>query len=390
MLPICYSSDEVGAPTLNNVNGSLVGVLDAVLTTGFNPRSVTSITVASNVATAVIPTHSFVGGVGRRVLFAGASDAALNGVKTVTVVDANTVTFPAPGVANGVASGTLTAKRAPLGWTKLFSGTNKAVYQRTDPQATSMVLRVDDTGSGVASTTYARARMAESATDVDTLTAIAPLDTHLSGGVYVSKGTSDATAKRWVAVGDGRTLWFFSDDSAYPFSSYSGLHGFGFGDVTSWRSGGDAYGCLIWGGTSSTGANNTHYSTDTPTLAGGIYVARSVNHIGGSTAVSFRGRATGQYAGASTVGHAPYPSPVDGGCAIETAVLVPEYVTTGFPPFRGTARGVAHPLGAVTTVLHGQTLPNLVGTNDTFLCVGCTAQGSGSSGALLFNLTSEW
>ena len=388
MLPIYYSSDEVGAPTLNNVNGSLIGVLDALLTTGFNPRSVTSITVASNVATAVIPTHSFIGGVGRRVLFAGASDAALNGAKTVTVVNGNTVTFPAPGVADGTASGTITAKRAPLGWTKLFSGTNKAVYQRTDPQATPMVLRVDDTGSGVASTTYARARMAESAADVDTLTAIAPLDTHLSGGVYVSKGLNDATAKRWVAVGDSRTLWFFSDDSSYGFSTYGGLHGFGFGDLNSWRSGGDAYGCLVWGGASQSGGNYTHFSTDIPFLSSGIYIARPTNHIGGSIPAVFRGRMVGRYAGSNTASHAPYPSPVDGGCAIETAVLVPEYVASGTPVFRGTARGVAHPLGALGTALHGQILTDLVGTNDAFLCVGCLSQGD--AGALLFNLTSEW
>lgn len=388
MLPICYSSDEVGAPTLNNVNGSLIGVLDAVLTTGFNPRSVTSITVSGNVATAVIPTHSFTGGVGRRVLFEGASVAALNGAKTVTVVNSNTVAFPAPGVADGVASGTITAKRAPLGWTKLFSGTNKAVYQRTDPQATSMVLRVDDTGSGVASAIYARARMAESATDVDTITAIAPLDTHLSGGVYVSKGVNDATAKRWVAVGDGRTLWFFSDDNNYSFSSYGGLHGFGFGDLNSWRSGGDAYGCMVWGGLSTSGTNYTHLSSSSPSLSGGIYLARPTNHIGGATAAIFRGRLTGSFAGSNSAGHSPYPSDVDGGSAIETAILVPEYRATGLYPFRGTARGVAHPLGVIGGSLHLQMISNLVGTNDVFLCVSCTSQGD--TGALLFNLTSEW
>lgn len=389
MLPIYYSSDEVGAPTLNNVNGSLIGALDAILTTGFNPRSVTSIAVASNVATAVIPTHSFIGGVGRRVLFAGASDAALNGIKTVTVVNGNTVTFPAPGVADGTASGAITAKRAPLGWTKLFSGTNKAVYQRTDVTATPMVLRVDDTGSGVASATYARARMAESATDVDTLTAISPPETVMFG-VYVSKGTNDATAKRWVAVGDGRTLWFFSDDSTYSFSSYGGLHGFGFGDLNSWRSGGDAYSCLVWGGNATNGANLTHYSGETPGLTEGLYIARPTNHVGGSTAVAFRGRATGAYVGASSASHAPYPSPVDGGLAIETAVLVVERTALGSTPYpmRGTARGVAHPLGFTGAALHGQFLSNLIGSSDTWLCVG--AAGQGVAGMLMFNLTSEW
>lgn len=388
MLPIYYTSDEVGAPTLNNVNGSVVGVLDALLTTGFNLRSVTSVTVASNVATAVIPTHGFVGGTGRRVYFEGATPSGLNGIKTVTVVDTNTVTFPAPGIGNGTASGTITAKRAPLGWTKLFSATNKAVYQRTDSQATAMVLRVDDTGTGVASTTYARARMAESATDVDTLTAYAPQDAHLSGGVYISKGSNDSSAKRWIAVGDGRTLWFFSDDSSYPFASYSGLHGFGFGDINSWRSGGDAYGCLVVGGQSNNGQNRTHLSTDSPGLTEGIYVARPVNHIGGATAAAFRGRMVGQFVGATATSHSPYPSPVDGGMAVETAILVPEYTTVGSYPFRGTARGMAHPLGNVTAILHGQVLNNLVGSSDSWLCIGVVAQGN--PGTLMFNVSAEW
>jgi hypothetical protein len=208
--------------------------------------------------------------------------------------------------------------------------------------------------------------------------------------VYVSRGVSDTTAKRWMLVGDGRTFWLFTDDNTYSFASYGGLHGFGFGDLNSWRSGGDYYGCLVWGGNATNGANLTHYSGETPALAEGLYISRSTNHIGGSTAVAFRGRATNAYAGASSVSHAPYPSPVDGGLAIETAVLVVERTALGSTPYpmRGTARGVAHPLGFTGTSLHGQVLSNLIGSSDSWLCVGVTSQGA--SGMLLFNISSAW
>ena len=62
MLPIYYTSDEPGAPTLNNDNGSLISVLDAVLINGFGLKSVTSITVAGGLATVTCAGHQFTGG----------------------------------------------------------------------------------------------------------------------------------------------------------------------------------------------------------------------------------------------------------------------------------------------------------------------------------------
>ena len=46
-----FESTDAGAPTLNNAVGSMIAVLDACLITGYNSKSVASITVASGVAT---------------------------------------------------------------------------------------------------------------------------------------------------------------------------------------------------------------------------------------------------------------------------------------------------------------------------------------------------
>ena len=383
MLPIYYTSDEPGAPTLNNANGSLISVLDAVLINGFGLKSVTSITVAGGLATVTCAGHQFTGGVGRLVQIAGASPSALNGNQVATVVDANTFTFPTT-AANGTATGTITARRAPLGWQKVFGSTNKAIYGRTDPQATAMLLRIDDTGTGVASTTYARAVMCESATDVDTMTGVSPTTAQLSGGWYVSKGESSTAAKRWLIVGDERTVYVFTDRATYRWNSNNGLVPLVFGDINSYRSGGDAYGCIIGGGYN---ANDLCYLFSNATGSSASVVARANNQITPSPWVDIIGRSRG---GGLLGSDGPtYPSAVDGGAAIERTVHVRETDSAG--AVRGEYRGLAHPFANMSSVmqsLHGTLLTNAIGSSDSYLWVAHTNQGS--DGLVLFNLTSPW
>jgi hypothetical protein len=198
---VWYDSDETGAPTLNNVAGSAIGVLDACLVNGFNAKSVTSLVVASGVATATISAHGY--GVGRMVEFAGATPSGLNGRKKILSATNNTVTFDATGITDQTATGTITAKRSPLGWAKTYAGTNKAAYSRTDPAATAMMLRVVDDGT---SNYWARAVMYETMSDVDTGTGSTYTSYDGTGGHYIYKGVNDATAKKWILIGDGKTL----------------------------------------------------------------------------------------------------------------------------------------------------------------------------------------
>lgn len=390
MLPIWYSSTELNAPTLNNAAGSLIAVLDACLVNGFGLKSVTSITLSGTLATVTCTGHQFSGGVGKRVLIAGSSVTAINAAHEVTVVDANTFTFPT--TATGTVSGTLTAKRAPLGWTKPYSGTNLAMYQRTDGMATGMLLRVDDTGSTPASTTYARAFGVESATDVTTYSGQFPTQVQLANGVYVSKGLSNTTAKQWHLVGDGRTFHLFSDDGPYSATSHIGLHYFTFGDGDSWRSGGDPYCCVIGGGNGSNGENNSHTSI-LPTSVNGMYVARQTNLIGSSVKASYWGRGVNSPGNGSDSGGA-YPSPVDNGMALERTVLIREDNVNFQHPFRGRARGMAHPMGylnssdSIAGAFHAALTNGWLGTTDTYVSFIALSQSARSF--LFFNLTSEW
>lgn len=391
MLPIWYSSSELNAPTLNNAAGSLIAVLDACLVNGFGLKSVTSITLSGTLATVTCNGHQFSGGVGKRVLIAGSSVTAINAAHEVTVVDANTFTFPT--TATGTVSGTLTAKRAPLGWTKPYSGTNTAMYARTDGAATGMLLRVVDTATTPATTSYARAFGVESASDIGTYDGQFPTPAQFADGVYVSKGTSNTTAKQWHLVGDGRTLHLFTDDGAFPYySGYFGLHYFTFGDIDSWRSGGDSHSCLIGGGVDTNGGNYSHQSL-LPTSSTGVYLARPNNLIGSAVKASHWGRGVTAPGYASDSGGI-YPSPVDNGMALERTVLVREESAAFLHPFRGRARGVAHPMAylnssdASASSFHGSTKSGWIGTTDTF--VSFVALNNSSRSFLFFNLTSEW
>jgi hypothetical protein len=384
---IWYHSEETGAPTLNNVAGSLINVLDACLINGFNSKSVTSIVVASNVATATISAHGYE--TGKVVQFDGATPSGLNGQKRVTVTGTNTVTFPAPGISDGSASGTLTAVRPGLGWTKAYSGTSKAIYARTDVAATAMMWRVDDTAAGVASATYARAVMVESASGIDTYVAPSPTAAQLSGGHYLGKGVSNTTAKSWIVVGDELFVYVFLDDLTYSFASNGGLHPHGFGDFISYRAG-DAFGCMVGGGTSTSGITKMTSSSalgasvDTD---GNRCIARLSNQLGGSIFADMVAIApSGGLIGGSTAG--AYPSPVNNGIVIQRPVFLRETNASFGNPVRGEMPGLAAPVGSMGLVNHKQVFSNLTGFAGEMLCV--TTLNQNSVGNVLLDITGPW
>ena len=391
---VWYHSDETGAPVLNNAAGSLDAVLYACLVTGFNSQTVTSVVVAGEVATVTKAGHGFTDQA--IVEMGGAATGAINGRKLATVTGSGTFTFPAPGVADGTISGTITAKRAPLGWTRDKNSGNVSIYKRSDPTATAMGLRIDDTAAGVASASYARVRMLEAWTDVNSFTGPAPTDAQVSGGLYWPKGANSATAKPWVLVGDGKTFYLFTDGVSYPASSYSGLPNgiLGFGDLASYRAG-DAYCCWLSGSTSAadvpsgTGVGSAQLLG---TMSGsyGMTVARLSSTVGGPVTTNPHSlRGTQRFGGSGPV----YPSPVDNGMVLATPVLVGEINSVFGNPIRGELRGVADPLaslssGALASALHRQILSNVVGSSRRWFCVGYQQQAN--FGVVAFDATGPW
>lgn len=244
-----FYSAMAGAPAVSGTAGSLISALDACLVTGFGSKAVDSATISNGVCRL-----SFASGVSAAkqeavILISGASPASLNGEQKVKAVAAGWVEFKTD-LPDGAVTGSLSFKLAPLGWEKVFSKTNVAVYRPTDPASTRPFIRVDDTNAA-----FSRVQMYESMTDVDTGYGVSPA---LAGGWYWYKwNAAAATATYWLLVGDSRGFYFLNNMSVATASTQSGNPAVSryVGDLNSYRSG-DAWSAVVTG-FASTGFTQT-------------------------------------------------------------------------------------------------------------------------------------
>lgn len=285
-----FTSSMQGAPQLTNAWGDLVTMLDAVLVNGFNLKSIDSITRSGSVATATISAgHLY--RVDQVLLLAGSDQTEYNGEVPVISTTATTFTFAVTGTPATPATGTLTAKVAPLGFAIAFTGTNKRAYRSANVASNRPYLRVDNSLDAAYTTSYAKkgkVTMAESMTDIDTFVgAHAPYDPLLptkneigtGSGVTAMDGwykwyyartegnTTDTAAiatlnRNWVVVGDDRGFYFFPEwNGSYGRASYC------FTDFISYRSG-DAFNTLL-GATDFYAAANAGPSSPYPSACAG-------------------------------------------------------------------------------------------------------------------------
>lgn len=272
-----FHSSMVGAPVLSGTAGAMVGVLDACLKDGFGSKSVNTLVVSGGVATMTV-TGSHSAEVGTTVLVTGATPSGLNGDQKVTAVTGTSVSFATTEV-DGTATGTITFKMSPLGFSTPFTGTNLRAYRADSVESTRMYLRVDDTASQTC-----RVVGYETMSDVNTGLNAFPTNAQEVGGMYWGKSSlASSVARDWVLVGDERGFLIWGNFAA----NVQGVGAaFGFGDIISNKSG-DAYGCAIFG------ANNGINSTGSPvpgcigygmgtTAATFAYIARASTGLGGA------------------------------------------------------------------------------------------------------------
>jgi hypothetical protein len=384
---VWYDSSEAGAPVLNNAAGSLIGVLRACLVTGFNIKSVTSIVVASNVATVTCNGHAFSGKYSQDVLIQGASTAMINGRKQPTVVNANTFTFPAPGVADGSVSGTITAKRAPLGWVQQFSGTNSVIFKRSDMTATSVMLRIVDTNLAPATNTDARVFMVESATGINTFAGQAPTQTQLPNGQYWSKGLDTADSKQWALVGTSKGFYLWTQQASLILPGADEMvYVHQFTDFDSLKQG-DAFNTMLSGSSYETygvnGVDNYVFKPSLPSTQGDLscVVSRNYSQLGScATILALRPIISGSSA------YADSPSVIDAGFVLAGGVPLLE---------GGTPRAVRGRLPGIYDIYnnkpgnHYQIISNVPGTGGKTLML-MSGQFQGSSLQFAIDLTGPW
>lgn len=217
-----------------------------------------------------------------------------------------------------------------MGWTKPYTGTNKAAY-RSPAGTNQFYLRVDDSAAN-----FARIVGYEAMTDVDTGTGPFPTAAQVSGGLYLDKSTATAT-RAWKFISNGTMF--------YLFIQANGTNWFltAFGDFTSYKSG-DVYGtCIIAQTASGTASQNAAtVVTALASVTAGHYIARAYTQIGSSKQFGkFTDSVRNNNSSAIGVNGMTYPSPVEGGLH-----LAPVWMAEGAEGIRGLLPGLWAPMHA--------------------------------------------
>jgi hypothetical protein len=324
-----FRSTDAGAPNgLNNAAGTFLAIMEACLVTGYGSKTLSSLSVSSGVATATVNAgHGFTNfgdtGIGQVVLIEGATPSELNGEKRINVTGATTFTFAATGVADGSATGSITAKIAPAGWEKPFSGTNKAVYRQPYAFSNRRYLRIDDTG-----TTTARVRAYSYLEDVDGLNGLdlVPTDAQISGGGYISKSNA-ATVRDWYLIADDTTILFVG--LAVASQSYNVI--WHFGDAADLAGSADAYATFLITYSAFQNPGSTGYETVSGAKS---YVFREITQLGTSFSMNRGCKPTVKY-GLIAENADGYPPMGDG-----VLLLWPVYLFEPIAKYRGRVPGV--------------------------------------------------
>lgn len=382
-----YREDFPGAPVLNGAAGSLIGLLDACLCTGFGLRSATSLVVSGGVATLTLASDAKNDNLlDSVILVENSSIAALNGEQRVTWASSTELKF-ATAAADGTATGSITVKTAPAGWEKKFSGTNKAVFKSLAVEANTSYLWVNDTG-----TQSANVRMYETMADVDTGVGAAPTVAQLAPGGYWAKATvADVTPIRWDLFSDARAFYYCPAPAAANGTPYIGQGCWFYGDPIAFKSN-DAFSTAIFFGNQDNSYYTTHGSVFSTVTVAGPRVARGYSGLGSSVPCWAKPQS-----GSSTVSGADdflgaFPSQTDGALLLSEYILVDTALTGAQLVRRGRMPGARHaPQSALGEVFSRKDTVTVGGKRFYVTGANSAAYDTGASGGrMFFDITGPW
>lgn len=197
-----YVHTNSNAPQLDNVQGSMIAVLDACLVNGFGSQAVSSITATGTTATVTFGTaHNVVQG--QVIEIAGATQAEYNGQHRVTVDSATTLSFSFNGSGVSPATGTITMSLPPLGFDLAFTGAGKRAYRSSNELLeTRPYLRVVDATDPSWTSTYAKyakVGIVESMTGIDSMAGDQmPYDASNADKNWVGSGSGTSAINGWA------------------------------------------------------------------------------------------------------------------------------------------------------------------------------------------------
>ncbi|RWT69122.1 hypothetical protein [Aeromonas caviae] len=390
-----YASDMQGAPNLGDTAaGALTALLKAVLVTGFGTLTINSLVwdATEGAAKATIAGgHAYLQD--SVIEVSGASPAAYNGEHRAKKVSSTEVWFELDGGNPGsAASGAMSMKVAPLGWTLTHESADGmvAIYRPTDVSASGNVsLRIDNTAfsgwTGTANAYLAKVAMVEDVVDINTYTLIVE---------HRWPATGRYSDKRWDLVGDPQMLYFLP---AYATANYQFVYCFGY--LKSVKPG-DRYHAVLSNypsllATETTrnwavnrGAANSAYGNPFPVFDNQSYqvLARAYTLLAGSPPVWwFKGLFTRFGNGL------PAPNPADNAAYM---IADPMMVLEGGGILRGYIPGLVQPLNtkAEWDRKNFGNMPALPGKIVRFILAGYaeSQQTAGQITLMGFDLTGPW
>jgi hypothetical protein len=248
--------------------------------------------------------------------------------------------------------------KTAAGWTKPYTGTNKAAFRMGG--GNQFYLRVQDDGPSAFAGREARLVGYEAMTAVDTGTNPFPTVAQKPNGLFARKSsTPDAVTRSWIVFADDRTVYVFMLNPEVSPSAYTG---FMFGDIYSIGSS-DNYRTMIIARDTEAAALNSGEGLEQASVGSlvgnfvGHYMARGYTGGGGSVNVAKYASEALHDAGTGNAwqGTLNYPNPSDGGVYI-TPLSIIDTNTGGVKSTRGRMRGfwwIHHPQG---TFADGDTL----------------------------------
>ena len=254
--------------------------------------------------------------------------------------------------------------KSAAGWTKAYTGTNKAAFQQGSG-SNSMLLRVQDDAAVTAK--EARLTMYETMSSVDAGTGSFPSASYLLGR---KSNTADATARAWIVIADARTAYVgvLTGDVASTYFWF--MAGEFYSLVSS-----DNYRVIFTarGVENSALAGSERFGLLSSTIGSATsnhYVARGHTGLGGAIIPSITGDAAkGGGSGVFGVGGVPFTNPADGALMV-SPLWISDPTTTPVNGVRGRLRGIWHFLHPAASVADGDTFSGVGDlSGKTFLCV---------------------
>lgn len=164
-----YENIMTGIPQLANVQGSMIGLLDAILVNGFNEKVITSI--VRDGGTAVLSFNNAHGFSERQVITIAGTTNGWNGEYRIISLTPTTLTIECGEALPVNSEGTASCKAAPMGFEILFTGTNKRAYRSLNPESLGLILRVvDEPKSTLTGAKFAKVGVVASMSDINTIT----------------------------------------------------------------------------------------------------------------------------------------------------------------------------------------------------------------------------